>query len=150
MEQLPIYKIKGKLYFLDKRINTIEFAQKAYDAGLDAYGSWPFNIAHAYEVFNTVLFRVTRLHSFVDLHRLLSQHIPVIVSIWGKIDGAPKIYDEGHLLIVIGWDKKRKKVLCHDSRFEQSKKTSVAYDVRSFLAAWERSRRLAYCAEPLC
>lgn len=135
-------------YLLGHRISPVEFAQKAYDTGLSAYGSWPFNTAHAYEMAQgKALFMVRRMQSFADVHHLLCQGMPVIVSVRGNIEGAAKIYDEGHLLMIVGWHKKTKKVLCRDSAFLSNKQTAVAYDIHSFLPAWEQSRRLAYCAQ---
>jgi len=134
-------------YLTQKPIDAIGFARKAHDDGLDAYGSWPFNTAAAFEQVNgACLFRVQRLSSFADLHKLVLRRIPVVVSVRGMIEGAAKEYDKGHLLVVMGWDKERKKVLCHDPAFKLNSQVPVAYDLPSFLAAWERSRRLAYCA----
>lgn len=131
-------------------IDPITFAKNAYDHGLQAYGSWPFNTAHAYELSDgKAWFHVTRLPSFNALHAKLQQDIPVVVSVRGHIKGAPKSYPSGHLLIVVGWDQKRSKVLCHDPAIEGHHNTPIAYDARSFLNAWESSRRLAYIAEPV-
>jgi Peptidase_C39 like family len=137
-------------YLIQKPVDAVGFARKAHDDGLDAYGSWPFNTASAFEqVKGNYLFRVQRLASFADLHQLLKRKIPVVVSVRGNIEGAAKEYDQGHLLVVVGWDKERKKVLCHDPAFDANSKVPVAYDLRSFLTAWERSRRLAYCASSI-
>jgi hypothetical protein len=135
---------------MQKHFDFINFARKAHDTGLDAYGSWPFNTATAFEYCKgKFLFRVQRLASFADLHEFLNRKIPVIVSVRGNIKGAAKEYDQGHLLVVVGWDKEQKKVLCHDPAFKANNKVCVAYDLCSFLAAWERSRRLAYCASSI-
>ncbi|MEX0940730.1 MAG: C39 family peptidase [Candidatus Babeliales bacterium] len=134
---------------IKKNIDPVQFAQKAYDNGLNAYGSWPFNTAHAFECANgSFYFCVQRLSAFIDLYRMLAKKIPVVVSVRGVLLGAPKEYDKGHLLIVIGWDNQNKKVICHDPAFEDIQKTRVSYDINSFLSAWERSRRLAYCGFP--
>ncbi|MGE0010274.1 MAG: C39 family peptidase [Candidatus Babeliales bacterium] len=130
-------------------IDPTIFAKKAYDHGLQAYGSWPFNTAHAYELADgKTWFHVARLPSFKALHAKLTQDIPVVVSVRGPLKGAPKDYPKGHLLIVVGWDQKRNKVLCHDPAIEGHRNTPIAYDAKSFIAAWESSRRLAYVAEP--
>lgn len=132
-----------------KKFDPLEFAAMAYDDGLEAYGSWPFNTAHAFELCNgSHLFHVTRLESFVALHKKLQKNIPVVVSVRGPLKGAPSDYAQGHLLVVVGWNHPRKKILCHDPAFESTNKTYVEYDLKSFLEAWERSRRLAYLAEP--
>lgn len=132
-------------FLLKKNINPLETAKGVHDKGLNVYGSWPFNVAHAFEQtkgkFN---FHVQRLDSFKTLHSYLTQSLPVVVSITGPLSGAASGYRNGHLLVVIGFDRKRKKVICHDPAFINKSRIEVAYDLKSFLRAWERSRRLAY------
>ena len=137
--------------FLGKTpIDAVKFANNVYDDGLKAYGSWPFNIAHAFEKLNgAVYFNVERLHDFCSLHAHLCNNIPVVVSVRGYLKGAPKSYPHGHLLVVVGYDRKNKKVLCHDPAAPLNSKVFKRYDLRSFLAAWERSHRLAYIGEPI-
>ena len=125
-----------------------DFADNAYDHGLDAYGSWPFNIAHAFEQSGgTISFFTTRLNSFAMLYHQLSRGIPAVVSVRGWLPGAPKIYRHGHLLVVVGWDKKTKEVICHDPAFATHEKTVQRYPFESFVRAWEASRRLVYWSE---
>ena len=134
--------------FLTKKyINPLSFALKVYDNGLQAYGSWPFNIAHAFERCLSYYFRVIRLGSFIDLHKYLSNGTPVVVSVRGKMDGAPLEYNKGHLILIKGWDSKTKEVICHDPAFDDNSLVEHRYDISSFLRAWERSHRLAYVAE---
>jgi hypothetical protein len=135
-------------YLLKEQVDPVDFANKAHDKGLDAYGSWPFNIAHAFEYCKGDFgFYVQRLSSFQALHKLLQRKIPVVVSVRGSLEGAPKDYNDGHLLVVVGWDKTGQKIICHDPAFETNGKTCVTYPIDSFLKAWERSRRLAYVCE---
>jgi hypothetical protein len=134
-----------------KDVNPCEFAEKSFDKGLQAYGSWPFNVAHAFERCNgSMLFRVIRSNSFADLHVRLQNQLPVVVSVRGAIKGAPQEYPKGHLLVVVGWDQKSQKILCHDPAWNCLEKVVVAYDAHSFIRAWERSRRLMYVVEPHC
>ena len=136
-------------YLTKQYINPIEFAEGAFDQGLDTYGSWPFNMAHAFERANgTVSFATSRLNSFKDIHRLLSSGMPVMVSVRGDLQGAPKTYENGHLVVVVGWDAAEKSVICHDPAFETSEQTMTKYPIDSFISAWERSRRLSYVAKP--
>jgi hypothetical protein len=131
-------------------IDPVLFAEKSYDLGLDSFGSWPFAIAHAFEYSKgSITFCVARLNSFADLYHHMIQGIPVVVSVRGDLKGAIKSYPHGHLLVVIGWDAHTKKVICHDPAFVGDDQTLVAYDAAAFLAAWERSHRLAYLAEPI-
>lgn len=127
-------------------VDPLEFAKKAYDHGLSVYGSWPFNTAHAFEVCPKRCFRVVRLHSFAGLHKYLKRRMPVVVSVRGYLDGAPREYKNGHLLVVIGWDPKKQMVICHDPAIEGSQSVRCAYKLAPFLRSWESSHRLAYVA----
>ena len=89
------------------------------------------------------------MNGFDQLHKKLMVGVPVVVSVRGKLEGGQKDYNSGHLLVVVGWDAKRKSVICHDPAFYSNKKTLVRYKLKSFLRAWERSHRLAYIAESL-
>ncbi len=137
--------------FLIKQIvNPIEFAHNAFDNGLNAYGSWPFNMVHAFErCEGRIRFFTARLSSFINLYKQLQRGIPVVVSVRGTIQGAPRPYKNGHLLVVVGWNAKKQRVLCHDPAFESDDKVLTSYPLESFLRAWERSKRLAYIAEPI-
>lgn len=137
-------------YLTGQRKNPIHFAQNAFDQGLDAYGSWPFNTAHAFEQCNgSMLFFPTRLNSFTEIHQQLKRGIPVVASVRGMLPGAPKSYDNGHLLVIVGWDAATREVICHDPAFKTHKQTLQRYPVHRFVRSWESSRRLVYWAEPV-
>lgn len=137
-------------YLSDKSINPISFAEKSIDKGLDIYGSWPFNMAHAFENCDgNVHFSVARCNSFINLHDQLVKGIPVIVSVRGAIEGAPKVYPHGHLLMVVGYDAHTHQVICHDPAAQEHDLVYKKYNFKSFLQAWERSHRLIYLAEKL-
>ncbi len=134
----------------DQNINYREFVRGSFDNGLNVHGSWPFNMAHAFEKCKgRVHFSVGRLNSFAQLHERLQKGVPVVVSVRGHLNGAPKVYDKGHLLVVIGWDATKQHVICHDPAFKSNHKVLKRYTVRSFLSAWDRSHRLAYLADPI-
>jgi len=136
--------------FLSKKdVDPLDFAKHAFDVGLNSYGTWQFNVAHAFEQCRgRAFFSVARFHSFKYIHKQLIRGLPVIVSIRGFLRGAPKSYDNGHLMVVVGWDSKRRQVICHDPAFASNRKVARRYDIKNFLSAWERSRRLAYLVEP--
>lgn len=137
-------------FLLKEQIDPLEFADKVFDTGLNAYGSWPFNTAHAFErAAGAMWFLPVRLNSFQDLHHQLNRGIPVVVSVRGRILRAPKPYPNGHLLVVVGFDARRQEVICHDPAFSNNAKTVQRYAVSEFIRAWERSYRLAYWVEPL-
>jgi hypothetical protein len=128
---------------------AIVFAENARDKVLDIYGCWPLNAAQVYEDLDGKFhFHAARLNGFKDIHRLLKKKIPVAVSIRGPINGGAGPYKNGHLILVVGWNKKHQRVLCIDPGFKTKDKTRVSYDVDEFLKAWERSRRLSYIAIP--
>ena len=131
-------------------IDTLQTAHGVYDKGLDAFGSWPFNIAYAFEYCQgNFLFYSARLASFEALHTILMKKMPVIVSIRGPLKGAAGEYIHGHLMIVIGWDKENKKVICHDPAFKKNSTVRVEYAVQDFIQAWGRSSNLSYIAEKI-
>ena len=134
-------------YLLKKRISTTQFADLSYDGGLKAYGNWPFNTAHAFELCeNNFFFSAMRLQSFAALHQLLCAQIPVVVSVRGRMKNAPQSYPGGHLLLVVGYDAHKKNVICHDPAQPNNAKVLTRYCLSDFLKAWERSYRLAYAA----
>lgn len=137
-------------YLLNRVIDPVVVANQVYDNGLQVYGSWPFNTAIAYEYCQGLYnFYVTRLASFKEMHALLQKNLPVIVSVRGSLEGAPRVYTHGHLLVVVGWDSSHKKVLCHDPAFLTDQQVITSYTFDAFCTAWDRSKRLAYVAHPV-
>lgn len=137
-------------YLTKKPLDPLAFADGALDNGLDQFGSWPFNMAHAFMACQgTARFIVARLNSFRGIHQRLEKGIPVVVSVRGTISGAPKSYPSGHLLVVVGYDKDTKQVICHDPAAPCADEVEKQYALSDFLAAWERSKRLSYLAEPI-
>lgn len=135
-------------YLTGNSIDPILFANNVFDYGLQAYGSWPFNVAHAYEQCNgKICFFTARLNSFSELHKQLQRGIPTVVSVRGCLTGAPKSYDKGHLLVVVGLDAEKKVIITHDSALPEHEQTKKSYPIASFIPAWERSHRLVYWAE---
>lgn len=135
-------------YLTKKQVDPVLFAQSVYDDGLKKYGSWPFNTAHAYEQLEgKVLFAVARLNNFGMLHQLLNKGMPVVVSVRGALEGALLPYANGHLLVVVGYDARNKKVICNDPAAQEGADVLRGYPLASFIGAWERSHRLAYVGE---
>lgn len=131
-------------FLLEEPIDPLETARNVYDEGLDIFGSWPFNMAYAFEkTEGQFFFYMARLSSFAQLHSILSV-MPVGLSVQGNIKGARKNYPNGHFLVVVGYDAQKKQVICFDPAFDTLDKVEVAYDIAEFLPAWERSNRLIY------
>jgi Peptidase_C39 like family len=125
--------------------SPLDFANNVYDSGLDSYGSWPLTAAQMFAMGNKkITCHVTRLNSFIELHKKLMQNIPVVVSVRGKLQGASKKFPNGHLVTVTGWDNKTKEIICHDPAQFHTNNVIKRYHIKTFLRAWERSRRLVY------
>ncbi len=135
-------------YVMEREKNPLEFAAKSFDTGLGVYGSWPCNVAHAFEHCNgTMHFAVKRMNGFADLHEQLCKGMPAAVSVRGNLPGALKSFPHGHLLVVVGWDNEARQVLCHDPAAESNEYVFKRYPIADFLRAWECSHRLSYVAE---
>lgn len=131
-----------------KKIDPLDCVLKSYDSGLKVFGSWPFNVAHAFERCDgKYWFFTTRLNSFAGLHQRLLLGLPVVVSVRGPLETAALPYKNGHLLVVVGWNAKKKEVIVHDPAFKNGSEVLHHYPIKSFLESWERSRRLVYLAE---
>lgn len=126
-------------YLLGKKVDPLEFADYCYDRALDIFGNWAFSTAHAFEKIHKVAYMYPmRLGSIESLYDLIQdQHSPVVVSVKGTLQGAPKKYPNGHLLVVIGFDPARKKVICLDPASREIEKVRREYDLQDFINAWE-------------
>jgi len=137
-------------YYTHTPIDLPVFARSVFDEKLAAYGSWPFNTAQAGVYLPGHVCYITRLHSVRNLFKLLSRGYPVVVSICcaKPLPGAPKAYDKGHLITVVGFDLKKKTIICHDTAENDSADMIKHYPLAPFMQAWERRQRLAYVIVP--
>jgi len=137
--------------FANSNLNSyaINFAEKAHDRGpLNIYGNWLFNVAQAYDSCNgSILYHVGRLNGFNELYKYISQGIPVVVSV-RRLQGGATPYRNGHLMVVVGWNREKRSVVCVDPAYEPSSKTVRAYKIGNFLKAWGLSYNLSYIAKP--
>lgn len=135
-------------FLTDIQQDPMDFARQSFDTGLNVYGSWPYNIAHAFECCAAqAYFFVRRMNAFADIHQQLMQGMPVIVSVRGTLPGALKAFPHGHLMLVVGWDNETREVLCHDPAAEKRDAVFKRYPIIDFMRAWERSHRLTYQVE---
>ena len=131
-------------YLKGTSIKPIPFSSHVHDNVHDIYGNWVLNTAHAAALLGKPWHCwVQRLYGFDELYEQLKKGIPVVVSIKGPLEGAPLPYEEGHLIVVKGYDASKKHVLCMDPAYPTHAETSAAYPYESFMDAWGR-RRLAY------
>ncbi|MBU4270108.1 C39 family peptidase [Candidatus Dependentiae bacterium] len=149
---LSYYSSKGIFSELTNNMAdyVARFAEKVRDGSyLDIYGAWPLNMAQVFHESGGNLFsRVQRLNGVKELYSYLVRKIPVAVSVRGKMRGAFKSYDNGHFIVVVGWDNSKKAFLCLDPAFAVERKMLRAYRLKDFKSAWETSRRLAYVIVP--
>lgn len=131
-------------YLLNSRdTDPTEFAEKAHDDGFDIYGNWILNVAESFtRIYKSYFARVERLSDFSKLHALLQVNVPVVVSVKGPLPGSFFPYQNGHLMLVHGYDKKR--VLCVDPAGPSDEATSTQYKLDDFLEAWGRRFNLSY------
>jgi hypothetical protein len=135
-------------YMTGKYKDPLDFAAGVFDAGLNVYGSWGCNMAHAFEHSDgKINFFVRRMNSFSDIHQQLVEGLPVIVSVRGDLPGALKSFPNGHLMVVVGWDNELRDVLCHDPAADNHGDVFKRYPFEHFVRAWECSHRLAYVVE---
>jgi hypothetical protein len=137
-------------YMTGKYKDPLDFAAGSFDMGLGVYGSWGCNTAHAFEHSDgKTHFFVRRMNTFTDIHQQLVQGLPVVVSVRGNLPGALKPFPQGHLMVVVGWDRDAREVLCHDPACDSHDDVFKRYSLEHFLRVWECSHRLTYVAEPV-
>ncbi len=135
-------------HITQRKDDPVAFAQASFDTGLNSYGSWPFNMANLFErAEGKIRCYNTRLNSFCDIHRQLKKNLPVVVSIRGQLNRAPRAYPHGHLLTVVGYDARTKEVICHDPAKAGHGNVEQRYELADFMRSWEASRRLSYLVE---
>lgn len=133
----------------DLKEQAKQIACHVRDKSLNIHGCWPFNVAEAYNITRgQVLYRVQRLNNFGELYRYIKRNIPVAVSIRGHLRGCAWPYNNGHFVVVIGWDQKKQSVICLDPAFRDQNHIQRNYPIRDFARAWGKSRNLAYVSIP--
>lgn len=136
--------------FLNKHssITPLEFAEKVWDSHFDIYGHWVFAAAQAYaELGEQWICRVQYLNSFDDIYHFLQGGYPVVVSIKGPLPGSLHPYQQGHLLVVRGYDPLQNSVLCMDPAYSENSQTHCSYAMNDFLNSWQRRKNIAYIFE---
>jgi hypothetical protein len=132
--------------YLDKTtINPLILADQAHDQQFDIYGNWVLNVAAAYDLSKgTVSCRVQRLNSLQELHASLAAGCPVVVSVKGPLKGGALPYNNGHLMVIVGWDAEQRAFVCHDPAFPTVEATCVRYAFEDFVEAIGRRRQISY------
>lgn len=132
-------------------LNPLVVAEKIWDTNFDIFGNWTFATACAYALLGKGWeSRVAFLSGFEEILQLLKAGFPVITSVKGCLPGSHLSYEEGHLLVVRGFDDKQSKVLCMDPAFPEDYQTFVAYPLDDYLACWHRRKNIAYIINRRC
>ena len=126
-----------------------EVAARVFDTAYSGTGNWPFNTAYAASLGLEAY--VTRLAGIGALEEYLARGIPVITSIGfkaGEIMGAPVAWSEGHLLVVVGFDKVGN-VVVNDPVGKNEREVRRTYSRAEFERAWMgHSRGTVYLLSP--
>lgn len=129
----------------ESNLTPMGFAKKVWDSHFDIYGHWIFAAAQAFvELGKDWETRAIYLNDFEDLYKILKSGYPVIVSVKGRLPGSLQPYDEGHLIVVRGFDPMKNRVLCMDPAFPKNSNTYVAYALDDFVVSWQRRKNIAY------
>jgi hypothetical protein len=126
-----------------------ETAAKAKDFGANIYGNWSFNVAVAGSL--GLESYVSRLENIDELKLLISQNIPVVVSITVKdaaqLDNLPKrsdgttvmTYPGGHLLVVRGFTviDNVEYVIVNDPAARNNEEVNRQYKLDQFENIWK-------------
>ena len=65
-----------------------------------------------------------------------------------RLRGGATPYASGHFLVVVGWNRQKRRVVCLDPAFGSNRLVLKAYRLQDFLRAWHRSMNLAYVPMP--
>lgn len=87
-------------------------ANAVYDAAYRGTGNWAFNVAYAGA--QGLRGVATRLGSLAEAEDYIAAGVPLGVSLgWkrGELPGAPISYSDGHLMVLVGFDKQGNPVL---------------------------------------
>lgn len=137
-------------YLRQRPVNPVEMAQGVYDHGWDIYGNWVLNTAHASTLLDGAWHCwAEKKVTFKKALNFLEKNIPLAVSVQGPLPGSARPYQDGHLMVMMGYDSIAQKVVCMDPAFSEHEHTIIRYNLGQFLAAWNRRGNLAYLFSPL-
>ena len=123
-------------------------ARRTFDHAYQGTGNWPFNTAYAATRMprGSTSF-VTRLRDARQAEKFIAAGIPLITSISfgaGELSGAPISASNGHLLVVVGFDRDGD-VVVNDPAASSASGVRRTYDRAQFERAWlTRSGGLTY------
>ncbi len=120
-------------------------ARSTYDHDYGGTGNWPFNTAWAAGHVGSAF--VTRLRGARQAELFIAAGIPLVASVSfgpGELSGAPISSTQGHLLVIVGFDRDGD-VVVNDPAAPGSDGVRRTYDRAQFERAWlTRSGGLVY------
>lgn len=115
-----------------------------FDEKYPGTGNWPFNTAYLGS-FEGLRSYVTRLASISDLETLIASDIPVICSVSSNLLKGRPPGGDGHLIVLVGFDKDGDPVFNDPGKTDQIRRT---YKRADFSKAWNQSKRTVYICHP--
>lgn len=123
-----------------------EVAAGVFDPNWPGTGNWPFNTAFA-AAHPSMTAYVSRLGSIAELEDWIEAGIPVTTSVsYALLKGRPKKEpNDGHLVVLIGFDKAGNPVFNDPGRSTEVRQT---YQREDFAKAWKTSGNTVYLIYP--
>ena len=123
-----------------------ELEKVTWDPVYNGAGNWSYNVAAAGAKPGMVAY-AHRLADIVDLERWIDAGVPVVCSVsWYFLHGQELKDDEnGHLVVLVGFDEKGDPVFNDPGDRKQVRKT---YPRADFKRAWDYSKRTVYLIYP--
>ncbi len=123
-----------------------ETSAKVFDPGWPGTGNWSFNVAHAggHDGLRSWVCRLASLDSLIHLLRL---GVPVAASVsYDLLKGkATKGDNDGHLVVVSGWDQSQHVIVNDPAKCPMVR---TKYPVNAFMRGWNASHRTVYIILP--
>lgn len=117
-----------------------------FDPGWDGTGNWPFNVAFAGSLPGMTGY-VTQLRGIGDVEAFVASGVPIATSVsYDLLKGKPKKgANDGHLVVVVGFDPKGQPIINDPGR----NVVRMVYDRNAFARAWASSSNTVYVIHPL-
>lgn len=116
-----------------------------FDPGWNGTGNWPFNVAFAGSLPGMTGY-VTRLIMIEDIEKFIASGVPVATSVsYDLLKGKPKKgANDGHLVVVVGFDKEGRPIFNDPGR----NVVRMVYERDAFERAWASSGKTVYLIHP--
>lgn len=127
-------------------VDVPDVAVGVFDEKYPGTGNWPFNTAYmgSFEKMRAYTTRITKVR---DLELLIDAGIPVVCSVALNLllENKKPIGGDGHLVVLVGFDKSGNPVFNDPAKQDQVRRT---YNREAFRRAWSNSGRTVYICHP--